>query len=92
MRDLEPDVIGTIYEQTGTQTIDGEEQPVFTALNGFHVNFPENVPEIFQYRLNPKNPKRVYAGKWPVSYKFPDEATFRQFFPDPDEQQDGSTI
>jgi len=81
-----PDVIGTIYEQTST---DSDGEPIFEALDGFHVNFPQEVPEIADYKLDPQptTPHRVYAGGiLPVVYKFPDEATFREFFPVEEEE------
>ena len=83
---MTPDVIGTIYEPTGKMLTDadGIEYPEMTPLDGFHVNFPEDVPEIADYKLDPQptTPYRVYAGGvQPIAYNFPDEATFRSFFP-----------
>ena len=54
-------------------------------IEGFHVNFPEEVEEISQYKLEPQpeTPMRIYAGGIkPVCYRFPDKETFLQFFPE----------
>jgi len=87
---MKPDILGTIYEQTGT---DSEDEPIFDALEGFHVNLPEEVPEVSDYKMDPQpdTPHRVYAGRTPVTYKFPDEATFREFY-DPDNEDTSTAI
>lgn len=84
-----PDIIPYIYKPTGTMLTDDEgmEYPAMERLPGFHVNFPEDVPELAEYLVDPQpvTPYRVYAGnRMPVAYKFPDEATFKQFYPDPE--------
>lgn len=87
---MTPDIIGTIYEPTGNMLTDdeGNDYPETEAIPGFHVNFPTDVPELADYKLDPQptTPHRVYAGGIsPVAYVFPDEATFRGFFPVEDE-------
>ena len=87
---MTPDIIGTIYEPTGVMLTDSEgfEYPETQQIAGFHVNFPTDVPEIAQYKLDPQptTPHRVYAGGVnSVMYTFPDEATFRSFIPEDEE-------
>lgn len=83
---MQPDIIGTIYKPTGNTLTDSEgfEYPEMQAIEGFHVNFQQEVPELADYKCDPQpvTPHRVYTGGiTPVCYMFPDEATFRQFFP-----------
>jgi len=85
---MQPDIIGAIYKPTGNTLTDSEglEYQEMAPIEGFHVNFPEEVPEISEYKRDPQpvTPHRVYAGGvMPVCYIFPDEATFKQHFPDP---------
>ena len=89
---MTPDIIGTIYEPTGNMLTDsdGFEYPETEAIPGFHVNFPTDVPEIADYKLDPQptTPHRVYAGGvTPVMYTFPDEATFRSFIPEDEDSE-----
>lgn len=86
----QPDIIGTIYKPTGKMLTDadGNQYPETTPVDGFHVNFQEEVAELADYKMDPQptTPIRVYAGNiMPVAYKFPDEATFRQYFPKPED-------
>ena len=83
---MTPDIIGTIYKPTGNTLTDadGNDYPEMAPVAGYHVNFPQPVSEIEQYRLDPQpvTPYRVYAGGVvPVCYAFPDEATFRGHCP-----------
>lgn len=82
---MTPDIIGKIPDQLGTYDEQGNELTPTTYLPGFHVNFPEEVPELAAYKLDPQpsTPYRVYAGNiMPVCYQFPDEETFRELFPE----------
>jgi hypothetical protein len=84
---INPDVIGTIYKGTGKFKTDdeGNKYEEKKAIEGFHVNFQVEVPELNKYKLEPQpdTPQRIYAGNIiPVSYKFPDEKTFKQHSPD----------
>lgn len=86
---MEPNIIGPIPRQLGTYDEQGNELTPTTYLPGWHVNFSEEVPEIAAYKLDPQpsTPYRVYAGNiMPVCYVFPDEETFRQYFPEPTEE------
>lgn len=88
---MQPDIIPYIYKPTGVILADeeGNEYPEMEKLPGYHVNFMQEVPEIAEYKCDPQpvTPHRVYAGGvMPVCYVFPDEATFKQHFPDPVEE------
>lgn len=83
-----PDIIGKIPQTLATYDEQGNQLTPTVWLDGFHVNFPEEVPELAAYKLDPQptTPSRIYAGNiMPVAYKFPDEQTFRQLFPEPEE-------
>lgn len=80
-----PDVIGLIPDVLPTFNEDGSVATEGTFLEGWHVNFPEEVEGLEEFLLSPQptTPYRVYAGNiMHVAYKFPDEETFKQFFPD----------
>lgn len=82
---MKPDIIGKIPQTLATYDEQGNELMPTTYLPGFHVNFPEEVPEIAAYKLDPQpsTPYRIYAGGvMPVCYQFPDEETFRQYLPE----------
>jgi len=84
---MQPDVIGTIHKPTGVTLTDadGFEYPEMKAIEGFHVNFQQEVPELSEFKVEPQpeTPYRVYAGGIkPLAYKFPDEVTFREYFED----------
>jgi hypothetical protein len=52
------DVIGVIYERTGGT----DDEPIMTALLGWHVNTRGPMPEILgQYAVVPTNPRRIWA-------------------------------
>ena len=60
------DKIGTIYKPTGEKETleDGIEVPVMEALPGYHVNVRivnEDISELQQFSITPKNPQRVWA-------------------------------
>jgi len=59
------DMIGLIYEQTGTTIQDGQEVPVMQALPGWHANVrlldDEDGSALEQFRVEPQNPRRVWA-------------------------------
>lgn len=61
---VQVDEIGTVYHQTGTQTVDGVEVPVMTARPGWHINLiAGEMPEALDaYMVNPVQPKRVFYG------------------------------
>lgn len=87
---MQPDIIPYIYKPTGNTLTDSEgmEYPEKAPIEGYHVNFPAEVPELAQYKVEPQpvTPHRMYQGNiMPVAYKFPDEATFRELFPEPEE-------
>lgn len=85
---MTPDIIGTIHNNDAEYDAEGNVTKSATAKAGFHVNFPEEVPEIEQYKVDPQpvTPYRIYAGGiQPAAYVFPDEATFRKHFPEPEE-------
>ena len=58
------DIVGVIYVETGEmETYEEMTTPVMAPLEGWHVNlrgdaFPQ---ELEQYRVEPKNPRRVWA-------------------------------
>ena len=86
---MQPDIIGIIYKPTGKTITDSEgfEYPEQEAIEGFHVNFPADVPELAEYKLDPQptTPLRIYAGGiMPVAYVFPNERAFKQHFPEPE--------
>lgn len=80
---MNPDIIGTLYKNDSEYAEDGSVIKAPTVIPGFHVNFTEEVEAIEQYKCDPQpvTPYRVYAGQAPVCYVFPDEATFRGYFP-----------
>lgn len=82
---IQPDVIGTITNNDAEYDAEGNVTKSATAIEGFHVNFPAEVPELSEYLVDPQpvTPYRIYAGGIePVCYVFPDESTFRQYFPE----------
>ena len=58
------DIVGIIYQPTGeTETHGDMTVPIMAPVDGWHVNlrgyaFPQ---ELEQYRVEPKNPRRVLA-------------------------------
>ena len=52
------DILGTLYIQSGTI-----EEPISTALDGWHVNVRQDYicPELTRYEVFPRNPKRIFA-------------------------------
>lgn len=69
---INTDVIGDIYKPTGeTTTVEGPEEgeemevPVLEKLEGYHVNIrpmpDEDVSELEEFAITPKNPVRVWA-------------------------------
>jgi hypothetical protein len=70
---VQVDEIGTIYHQTGTQTVDGVEVPVMTARPGWHINLiAGEMPEaVDPYMVNPVQPKRVFYGAQVLSMPEP---------------------
>ena len=91
-------IIPTIYEPTGevATDADGFDYPLTQKVEGFHVNtIDETIEGAEQHLLpTPSTPYNLYAGR-EVSehnfYCFPDEATFRQFVPEPQELEDETT-
>lgn len=75
----------TRYEEIGVihdiDTTD-PETPIITALDGWHVNTTEPVPEWEQYLVTPTTPRQIFAGLPTVCYRFPDEATYRTLHPE----------
>ena len=69
-----PDIIGTIYDQVDEETVIEKE--------GFHVNFPETIPELEAYRVKPKTPYCVYMGVETFCYVFDSESDFYAAYPD----------
>ena len=62
------DIVGALYEDTGKkQTVEfnGDKLtvPVMAPLEGWHVNLRGDAlpQELEQYRVEPKNPRRVWA-------------------------------
>ena len=56
--DMSIDTIGVIYNVDSTDP----ENPVYTALDGWHVNTRGEMPEALQqYAVTPTNPRRVWA-------------------------------
>lgn len=72
---IKPDIIGTIYKPTGKILVeDGFEYEEQAPIDGYHVNFTGEVPELEEYLASPQpgTPCRMYAGDiMPVCYKFP---------------------
>ena len=60
----QPDVIGIIYNNDGEWDEEGNVITAPTKQTGYHVNFPEEIPEIAQYKVDPQptTPMRIYAG------------------------------
>lgn len=75
---IELDVVGAIIADWGQYDQDGEEVTPPVYLAGHHVNAPEVIPEFSEWLLDPQptTPYRVYAGRMPVCYRFPDQETF----------------
>ena len=68
------DALGTIYRDTGsTQTVGGITSPVMAASAGWHVNvIADEIPSaLYQYLVNPVQPKRVYFGAQALSMPEP---------------------
>lgn len=81
----QPDIIGTLYKRDGEYDQEGNVTKAPTAIQGYHVNFASPVPELSEYLVAPQpaTPYRVYAGGVvPVAYCFPDEQTFKHYYPD----------
>ena len=59
------DVIGIIHKPTGKmlKDEDGNEHPVFVAIDGYHVNVRavEEIPALASYKIEPKTPLRIWA-------------------------------
>lgn len=58
------DIVGVIYQPTGeTETHGDMTVPIMAPLPGWHVNLrgDELPQELEQYRVEPKNPLRVWA-------------------------------
>lgn len=82
---LVPDIIGAIYNNDAEHDTEGNITKSATARVGYHVNFPEEVPELAEYLVDPQpaTPYRIYAGGvMPVCYRFPDEETFKLYCPE----------
>lgn len=87
---MQPDIIGTIHKPTGKTLTDSEgfEYPEMSPIEGYHVNFLVEVPDIAEYKCAPQpvTPHRVYAGGvMPVCYVFPSKEVFDTFFPQEEE-------
>ena len=71
------DVIGIIYKPTDEVQVDdeGNEYPVMEAIEGWHVNYLGDLPEVVtSYALEePNNPARVFAGHQPIKKDEQDE-------------------
>lgn len=67
------DTLGTVYHQTGTQTVDGVTVPVMTAQPGWLVNvIADEIPAaLHPFLVNPVQPKRVYFGAQVLSMPEP---------------------
>lgn len=72
------DTIGTLYDVD----LSDPENPISTPLDGFHVNTDHPIEGAEQYRVVPNSPSRVFAGADTLFYSFPDEDTFKGFFPE----------
>ena len=86
---MQPDIIGTIYKPTGETNNQG--LPVMAPIDGYHVNYPAEVPELAEYKVDPQpsTPHRVYAGGVvPVCYVFPDRETFEALTEGPEDETD----
>lgn len=75
------DIIGTIYDVDNTDP----ENPISTPVAGFHVNTDQPITGADEYLVTPTTPRRVFAGGnagvVTIFYAFPDEDTFKSFFP-----------
>lgn len=55
------DVVGTIHRPTGNMLDD--DVPEMAALDGFHINLSDGVPELTEFEIaQPNKPTRVFAG------------------------------
>jgi hypothetical protein len=72
------DIIGTMYDLDTTDP----ENPISTPIAGYHVNTDQPITGAEQYQVVPVTPSRVFAGVDTLFYSFPDEATFKGFFPE----------
>jgi hypothetical protein len=61
-------------------------------IPGYHINTRQPVEGLDAYRVYPKKHFRVYAGQDPVCYRFADESEFRQYFPEPETDQEDENI
>jgi hypothetical protein len=85
----QPDIIGTIYKPTGETASEG--LPVMAPIDGFHVNYPGEVPELAEYKPDPQpvTPYRVYAGGiMPVCYRFESKEQFESLLPEVGDETD----
>jgi hypothetical protein len=91
---MQPDIIGTIYNNDAEYDSEGNVTEEATAVEGFHVNFPYEVPELSDHLVAPQpaTPYRMYAGGIkPVAYVFADEQAWQQFV-DEHSTDDGTLI
>lgn len=55
------DVVGTIHRPTGKLLAD--DAPEMAALEGFHINLSDSVPELAEFEIDaPTTPARVFFG------------------------------
>ena len=55
------DVVGTIHRPTGIMLDD--DVPEMAALDGFHINLSDSVPDLAAYEIErPSNPAQVFFG------------------------------
>jgi hypothetical protein len=72
------DIIGTMYDLDTTDP----DNPVSTPIAGYHVNTDHPITGAEEYIVVPNSPSRVFAGADTLFYSFPDEDTFKGFFPE----------
>lgn len=73
---MTPDIIGRIPKEPATFDEEGNQLTKTVWLEGFHVNFPEEVPELAAFKVDPQpeTPHRTYyGGIKPVAYSFSDQ-------------------
>lgn len=65
-----------VTKQTGT-----DEEPIFTAVEGYHIDSIIDHPELAEYKVVPNSPQHKFAGAETYHYRFADEQEARELLP-----------